>query len=98
LLTISIFVYRPFCWFFCPYGALLSLISVKGLLKLKRNDDCIDCEKCEKICPTNEAGKLDLKQECYLCNRCKDVCPVNAIEYCMRKIKKTDQQKKKKMS
>jgi len=81
LLLVSIFVYRPFCRFFCPYGALLSLASIKDLFKLQRNANCVDCKKCEVICPTNEAGRTDLKQECYLCKRCKDVCPVDAIEY-----------------
>jgi len=81
LLLVSIFVYRPFCRFFCPYGALLSLASIKDLFKLQRNANCINCKKCEVICPTNEAGRTDLKQECYLCKRCKDVCPVDAIEY-----------------
>jgi len=81
LLAASVFVYRPLCQFFCPYGVFLSLASIKGLFKLRRNSNCIDCKKCEIICPTNEAGINDLKQECYLCNRCKDVCPVDAIEY-----------------
>jgi len=81
LLATSIFFYRPFCRFFCPYGTLLSLASIKGLFKLQRNANCVDCKKCEIICPTNEAGRNDLKQECYLCNRCKDVCSVEAIEY-----------------
>ncbi len=81
LLAASIFVYRPFCRFICPYGVFLSLVSGKGLFKLKRNNNCIDCRKCEKACPTSEAGRDDLKQECYMCNRCKDVCPVDAIGY-----------------
>jgi polyferredoxin len=81
LLIVSIFVYRPFCRFFCPYGTLLSLASIKCLFKLKRNDNCTDCGKCEKACPTSEAGRTDLNQECYLCNRCKEVCPVDALKY-----------------
>jgi len=81
LLIVSIFIYRPFCRFFCPYGALLSLASIKGLFKLQRNDNCTECGKCEKACPTSEAGRTDLNQECYLCNRCKEVCPVDALKY-----------------
>ena len=81
LLITSVFVYRPFCRFLCPYGVLLSLAAIKSRFKLLRTDDCIDCGKCEKVCPTNEAARGDLKQECYLCNRCKEVCPNNAIVY-----------------
>ncbi|MEA1959113.1 MAG: 4Fe-4S binding protein [Chloroflexota bacterium] len=81
LLVASASVYRPFCRFLCPYGALLSLASTGGLFKLRRNDDCTYCGKCEDACPTNEAGETDLKQECYMCNRCKDACPADAVHY-----------------
>ena len=85
-LTISsIFVYRPFCRFFCPYGLLLSLASIKSMFRLRRTDACIECGKCERACPTNEASRMDLKQECYMCNRCVDACPVNAIVYTRKK-------------
>ncbi len=81
LLLISTFFYRPFCRFFCPYGVFQSFIASVSIFKLKRNNKCIECGKCEKICPTNEAGKNDLKQECYMCNRCREICPVHAIDY-----------------
>jgi len=88
LLILSVFVYRPFCRFFCPYGAVLSLVSIKSIFKFRRKDNCIDfkkCKACEKECPTNEAGRSDLKQECYLCSRCRYACPVDAIGYNINK-------------
>jgi len=81
LLLISVFIYRPFCRLFCPYGLLLSLAAIKSIFKLRRNDKCIECSNCEEICPTGEAGRDDSKRECYLCNRCREVCTVDAIDY-----------------
>lgn len=81
LLVISIFIYRPFCRIFCPYAVFLSLASRISYFKFRRNPQCIDCKKCENICPTNEAAREDKKQECYLCYRCKDICPVHGIDY-----------------
>ena len=82
ILVVSIFMYRPFCRTACPYGVFLSLAASKSAFKIRRNDKCIDCKKCEKICPTGEAGRDDSKAECYMCNRCVEVCPVDALEFC----------------
>jgi ferredoxin-type protein NapH len=82
VLLLSMTFYRPFCRLICPYGALLSLGTWKGLFKLQRTDACIECKKCEKTCPTDEAKRDDNKAECYLCGRCMDVCPVTgALQY-----------------
>ncbi len=91
LFIISAFAYRPFCRFLCPYGALLSIAAIKSRFRLQRNENCIDCGKCEEVCPTNEAGITDLKQECYMCNRCRDACPTNAIVY-VRKLTAVQQE------
>jgi ferredoxin-type protein NapH len=84
LLLVSIFIYRPFCRFICPYGLLLSLVGRKSVFNIKRNENCIDCGICEKTCPTDEAGLTDYKQECYVCMRCDDVCPKHGISYTKR--------------
>lgn len=75
LLILSLVFYRPFCRLACPYGVLLSLGAILGLFKLRRTDACIECRKCEKVCPTDEAKRGDAKAECYLCGRCTEVCP-----------------------
>ena len=81
LLVLSTTLYRPFCRFICPYGLLLSLASMLSFKRLRRQTGCIECAKCEKTCPTNEAGRNDSKLDCYLCGRCVDVCPVDVIRY-----------------
>ncbi len=78
---ISVFVYRPWCRFFCPFGALIAETSKVSRFKLRRNDNCIDCGLCEDACPTDEAKANDNKSECYLCMRCVQICPKNAIDF-----------------
>jgi polyferredoxin len=82
IVGLSFFLYRPFCRFFCPFGALVSIPAMGSRFRIQRTDACIECGKCERACPTNEAKLADLKAECYLCHRCLDVCPVEgALEY-----------------
>jgi ferredoxin len=76
LLTIfiSIFIYRPYCRFFCPFGALAALFGRFSPLKIRRTAQCTECGICEKICPTLEGFEFSTKAECYYCNRCIDFC------------------------
>jgi len=80
---ISVFIYRPFCRFLCPAGALTSLCGRVTRRKYRRTKDCNECGLCEKICPTQEAFADSKKNECYYCNRCIEVCPKDAIEFSM---------------
>jgi polyferredoxin len=76
----SVFVYRPWCRLFCPFGALGSLVGRFTQYKYIRTEDCNDCGLCETICPTHQAERDSKKRECYYCNRCVTVCPQDAIK------------------
>ena len=94
VLLVSIVFYRPFCRLVCPYGFLLSLGAAKSLFKLRRTDACIECKKCEKACPTDEAKREDAKSECYLCGRCTDICPEEgALRYTRNQLPSKRQEK-----
>ena len=51
-LAVGIFIGRPYCRFFCPFGALLSLLSRVSKRKVELTpDDCIKCQICDVACP-----------------------------------------------
>jgi ferredoxin-type protein NapH len=75
----AIFVYRPWCTLLCPFGFLMNLTSRLSLLKLKINENCIDCGACAKKCPTGQASKSSPMAECYWCGRCLKACRSGAI-------------------
>ena len=77
---LSFFIYRPWCRYLCPFGAVSTLTSRYSIYTLSRTDDCNECGLCEKICPTQEAFSDSKKGECYYCNRCVDICPNDAIK------------------
>lgn len=52
ILVIALFVGRPYCRYFCPYGVLLGLLSrvAKHCVTIYP-DKCINCRLCEDSCP-----------------------------------------------
>ncbi len=75
-----VFVFRLFCRFFCPLGALYGFFNRFSLFGIKLNEDkCIHCDKCINHC------KMDIKHvgdhECIGCGDCVSVCPTNAISW-----------------
>lgn len=85
MVVASIFVYRFFCRFICPLGAIYSLFNKVSLMGVKLDKDkCIDCGLCVQGC------KMDIKHvgdhECIQCGECISVCPVQAISWKGSKI------------
>ena len=73
-IVVSFFIYRPYCRFFCPFGALAFLFGKISPLKIRRTPHCTECGVCEKICPTLEGFRKSKKGVCYLCYRCMEFC------------------------
>lgn len=52
--------------------------------KYKVNDNCVNCGKCVRGCPTEnikiEDGKFVFGNKCLMCVRCSFSCPVDAIK------------------
>ena len=80
LLTIiaSTFIYRPFCRFLCPLGAIYSLFNKLSVYGIRVDmDKCIGCDKCLHNCPMQCQRLGD--RECIHCGSCANVCPTKAI-------------------
>ena len=74
----SVFIFRLFCRFLCPLGALYGLFNRISFFGVKVNQPkCTQCGLCVSQC------KLDIHhvgdQECISCGECVDVCPTKAI-------------------
>ena len=79
---LSMIFYRPFCRFLCPLGAFLGIFNPISLYRLKINDKCIKCGKCERVCKIDiPTYKTPNSPECIRCGECVKVCPVHAIEH-----------------
>ena len=57
-LLVGMFVARPYCRFFCPYGVLLGWMSRFARWHLSITPTvCIDCRLCEESCPFDAIDK-----------------------------------------
>lgn len=80
ILTGSVFLFRCFCRFLCPLGALYGLMARLALLGVKLDESrCIDCGACLRRCPMDIRRVGD--SECVHCGGCMEVCPVQAISF-----------------
>jgi polyferredoxin len=78
-LILSMFVDRFFCKYLCPLGGFLGILHRVGLYKIKRDEStCINCKKCDDVCPVNldiSTSERVTSSECINCMQCISYCP-----------------------
>ena len=80
ILVGCVFIFRLFCRFICPLGALYALFNRFSFFGIKLNrDKCVDCNKCIAHCEMDIHHVGD--PECISCGECMAVCPTGAIQW-----------------
>ncbi|MFA5835092.1 MAG: 4Fe-4S binding protein [Bacteroidota bacterium] len=80
LMLFSVVIKNFWCRYLCPYGALLGITGLLAPFRITRvKENCIDCELCTKVCPSNikvhQVSQV-WSDECTSCLRCVEECPV----------------------
>lgn len=76
----AVFIYRIFCRFLCPLGAIYGLFNRISILGIKLDKPkCTNCGLCVGACG------MDIKHigdhECISCGTCITACPTGAISF-----------------
>lgn len=82
-LVLAMIIYRPFCKYICPLGAVYSVFNPISVFRYRLDKDkCVQCGRCKKVCQMNIDPVENCNHlECIRCGRCQKACPVEAIGY-----------------
>lgn len=89
----SVFMYRFFCRFLCPLGAIYSLFNRYAIWGITVDEQkCTKCKSCVRFCKMDVAHIND--RECIRCGECRSKCNQNAVEHRLWKKRKEEQDAK----
>lgn len=83
LLLLSVKVYRPFCQYLCPLGAIYGWFNRFSLVQIHwEKEQCISCGACESACPVALSRcEISRSPECIRCGRCIEACPTHCLHF-----------------
>lgn len=82
LVLLSVKIYRPFCQYLCPLGAVYGWFNRFSLVQIQWNKEgCISCMACKRACPMNlSPEEISVSAECIKCGQCVDACPEKCLK------------------
>lgn len=80
-ILLSIMIYRPFCKYICPLGAIYSFFNRISLYRYSVDESkCTHCGVCKSVCRMGvDMSTTPNSPECIRCGDCKAACPHHAI-------------------
>ena len=81
LVLLSIVLWRPFCRYLCPLGAIYGLFNPVAVYRFRIDTGkCTACGACQKACKLDIAVyRTPNSPECVRCGDCRRSCPHGAI-------------------
>ena len=81
LVLLSIVLWRPFCRYLCPLGAIYGLFNPVAVYRFRIDEDrCTDCGACKAACKLDiDVRRTPNSAECVRCGACRRACPHGAI-------------------
>ncbi len=82
----SLAVFRPFCRYLCPLGAIYALTNRFALYRMHFDSGkCSGCGTCARVCPMRaDPAKDPNGPECIRCGVCVRACPSRALRLGVR--------------
>ncbi len=78
---LSLFIYRPFCKYLCPFGVFFGFFNNFSPLRYRVDASCNKCGLCKRSC---KMGLIPYKNpnnmECIRCGECLQRCPRKALK------------------
>lgn len=83
IVLLSVIIFRPFCRYLCPLGAIYGLMNPVAAVRLEKDGEkCTGCGQCAHACPmAADPCTAPNSPECIRCGQCVRACPTRALHY-----------------
>jgi len=94
IVLMSVWIYRPFCKYICPLGAVYSFFNPIALYRYRIDEEaCTKCGKCKRVCGMDiRVWETPNSPECIRCGDCLKACPEGAIHHVCKRKKEKDKE------